>query len=332
MTDDTRRISYTAASALPLKVLQNPTVRAGLTLGKILPVHMQVIPTDRCNLNCAWCSCANDSRQITMSLEDMAEVVEVAKRWNTRAVTITGGGEPMMHPQISEIIHLWADAGIEIGLVSNGYLFPKKADPDALRRLKWCRISVSDDRVGLHEFGSLALAVGGAADAAPDVNWAFSYVVTKDFDADKLAFTVRLATERRFTHVRAVSNLLDLEHTPSMERVRQALRALDVDDRLVIYQGRKEYTKGAARCLISLLKPVIGADGRVFPCCGAQYALEEVTRNMSDELCMGDIGDLDAIFSEQRNFCGSVCHRCYYSMYNELLNGLTAPIEHGEFV
>ena len=53
------------------------------------------------------------------------------------------------------------------------------------------------------------------------------------------------------------------------------LREMDVDDKIVIYQGRKKFSRGSAKCLISLIKPLIGSDGNVYPCCGVQYALAD---------------------------------------------------------
>jgi len=327
---DDKRIAYTAANALPLKVLQNETAQKGLSLGRILPVHFQFIPTDRCNLKCSWCSCANDSRQTTMSLDDVKYVVDVMKRWSTKAITCTGGGEPLMHPQIREILNLFADADIEIGLVTNAYLFESKMDYATLRRLKWCRISVSDDR-DLHTNSRLIQAVDWAV-REPTVDWAFSYVCTKDFDLDRFLFAVEYATAHGFTHVRAVSDLLDLEHVPSMDSIRARVRAAGVDDSIVIYQGRKDFEKGQKRCLISLLKPVVGADGRIWGCCGVQYSKKQMSLDLPDDMCMGSIYDLDDIFAKGKHFDGSRCFRCYYSLYNNFLNQLTTPIEHGDFV
>ena len=337
---DLRRTSYTAANAIPLKVVKHSACQVGIQSGRIFPVHVQFIPTDRCNLDCAWCSCAEDSRKTTMPLERIEQLVAILSRWNTKAVTITGGGEPMMHPHISDVFKIWDDTGIEIGLVSSAYLFPHKLKAEDFARIKWCRVSVSDDRKGVQgiEGGSVGIpqegdklteAMNYAVAEGPDVDWAFSYVVTAQFDLEKFIYFVEYATRYNFTHMRAVSDLFDLQNVPTMKWIAASLKERGVNDDVVVYQGRKEFERGQEKCLTSLLKPVIGADGKVFPCCGAQYALKTPSKMMPDQLCMGTIDDLDTIMAEQN---GRVCHRCYYGDYNRLLEGVMSDIDHLNFV
>jgi len=53
-----KKDSYTAADAFPIKVLKNSILQNG----KIKPFHIQLYPTNVCNLNCSFCSCANRNR------------------------------------------------------------------------------------------------------------------------------------------------------------------------------------------------------------------------------------------------------------------------------
>lgn len=329
MQPDARISSYTAASSLPLKLLKNHEVISGAGVNRVFPIHIQFIPTERCNLKCAWCSCANDSRKTTIAIERVRKMVDTLCRWSTQAVTVTGGGEPLLHPQLPVMLKMFSDAKWQIGLVTNAYLFDK-LDAEALCRLRWCRISCSDDR-GL-ETGFLGEIVSGAVDRAPMVDWAFSYVVTRQFNAKRLAKYLEFANEHKFTHVRVVTDLLDVEAVPPMTEVRDSIRLLGVDDSLAIYQDRRTYCRGTNPCYISLLKPVISADGKVFACCGIQYVEEPPTLNLPDSMAMGTIDDLDEILAKQRFFDGRVCKRCYYSSYNEFLGAFFAPIKHAEFV
>jgi len=268
-----------------------------------------------------------------MEIEDIRRLAGLLGSLGCEAVTITGGGEPLMHPDFPGILRAFAENEIEIGLVSNALLFPHKIKEDGvLDLLTWCRISISDDRPTLCEGGELTEAITYAVEMVPSVDWAFSYVVTAEFNPEKFMFSVDYANEHNFTHMRAVSDLFDLDNVPSMEEIHEACVYYGVDDDIVIYQGRKEYEHGAEDCLISLIKPVIDSSGRVFPCCGAQYALKEPTKNMPDELCMGTFDDLPKIIRKQKHFNGSVCHRCYYGDYNRTLFALQADIDHEKFI
>ena len=108
-------------------------------------------------------------------------------------------------------------------------------------------------------------------------------------------------------------------------------RNIKVDDSKVIYQGRKDSTRGTKDCYISLLKPVIGPEG-IFPCCGSQYSIQGQPRDMVNKMKMGDIKDLAEILDNQKHFDGSVCDTCYYSQYNESLSKLKNKPKHINFI
>lgn len=304
-----RASSFTAAGTLPLKLTRNREFLDALP--DIRPVHVQFIPTNRCNLKCSFCSCANVDRGEEMDFDEIEALIEHLAAVGTQSVTITGGGDPLMHPRIDDIIATFHEHGIEMGLVTNGTLFAAVA-PESLSLLTWCRISCSDER-GLPDLSVVD---------SVDTDWAFSYVLSAEPDLENLREHIEFAEEHGFTHVRVVSDLLDVEHS----KVPEVREHFDSD--LVIWQDRQEYTRGAKDCRISLLKPVIGPDGLVFPCCGVQYAQEESSLDLPDSMAMGCWGDI----GKMTHFDGSRCAKCYYEGYNTLLAALTDDIDHVSFV
>jgi len=301
--------SFTAAGSLPLKLVKN---RGFLdALPDIRPVHVQFIPTNRCNLKCSFCSCANVDRGEEMRFAEIEVLIEHLAKVGTQSVTITGGGDPLMHPRIDDIIAKFAEHGIEMGLVTNGTLFGK-VKPESLSLLTWCRISCSDER-SLPDLSTVVQA---------DTDWAFSYVLSAKPNLDNLRDHIEFAEAYGFTHVRVVSDLLDVEHSKVSE-VREHF-----DSELVIWQDRQEYTRGVKDCRISLLKPVIGPDGLVFPCCGVQYAQQEASLDLPESMAMGYWGDIGNLTC----FDGRQCAKCYYEGYNTLLAALVDDIEHVPFV
>jgi hypothetical protein len=313
-----KRASYTSADSLPLKLLmlEDP--------GRLRPVHVQWMPTNRCNLSCKFCSCSERDKSLEMPIDPAISVIRKFSEMGCEAVTITGGGEPLCHPHLPEMVDEFCRHGVKVGLVTNGLLLPR-VPVETLRKLTWCRISHGDDRrFTLQYRESLRTVVGSAS----SVDWAFSYVIGGQPDYASIREIVEFANEHGFTHVRLVGDLMHPEDAP-FDRVRQSIQGVD---RIVIYQPRKEFTRGKD-CLIGYVKPLVSPDFWMYMCCGVQYALEPMSKDLPDELCMGSALDLESVYrdvSPRRVWCS----RCYYQQYNDLLKVLSSPtsVAHREFV
>ena len=310
--------SYTAASTFPSKLLHQKVIKDG----RIIPIHIQLSLTNACNLNCKFCSCGDRDRKKKLSFEQVKYILDVCAERGTKSITITGGGEPLLYPELNDTIKYAYEKKIEVGLVTNGILLDKLEHHD---NLIWCRISSSDDRNPAFEIIEKAININ------PKTDWAFSHVVTRNPNYEIIRSLISFANNWDFTHIRLVSDLLDLDMVPSMEKIKKQIKSFGVDDSRVIYQGRKDSTKGTKNCYISLLKPIIAPEG-IFPCCGTQYAIHGQPKDMIDKLSMGSIKDLPKILDNQKSFDGRICDVCYYSQYNDALAKLKIKPKHLNFV
>ena len=311
--------SYTAASTFPSKLLHQKVIKDG----KIIPIHIQLSPTNECNLNCSFCSCSDRDKKKSLYYDDIVEVLDVCAERGTKAMTITGGGEPLMFDPINEVIRYTDKKGIEVGLVTNGILLSRKLSYHP--NLTWCRISSSDERIPSYRSIEDSLLIN------PDTDFAFSHVVTRNPNYGLIKEVIDFANQNNFSHIRLVNDLCDLDNTPNMGEVKWQMRRAGIEDSKVIYQGRKDSTIGDKDCYISLLKPVIASEG-IFGCCGAQYAIHGQPKDMTEKMKMGDIKDLAMILDEQLYFNGDVCDVCYYSQYNSALSLLKNKPEHINFI
>jgi hypothetical protein len=226
------------------------------------------------------------------------------------------------------------DHGVDMGLVTNGTLLRR----GGLDEMVWVRISASDylgleltaNNSSLDDwFHDLALVVQDHR----TVDWAFSYVVGNSPNHKLISRLVEFANVWGFTHVRLVNDILRAGRlTWTMTAIKNHLKLDDVDDDLVNYQDRSIWTSGSSPCYLSLLKPVIGADGYIYPCCGTQYALKDPARDYEKAMRMGKIEDLDDIIDNQKFFDGAMCHKCYYNQYNEALAIMIKGLKHETFV
>jgi len=317
--------SYTAADSLPVKLIKNYELLRSMREKKtIIPIHVQFIPTNQCNLNCTFCSCSEDDRKTEMSFDDAKRIIEKLHKLGTKSVTLTGGGEPLLYKHFQELLTEFHSAGIKIGFVTNGL----SLDQYSYEYVTWCRISNSDERVLNSEYYKI---LNIAVEDNPDVDWAFSHVVSPYPDCAKIQRIIEFANLNNFTHVRLVADLLNYDKV-DLSKVRITLKTNYVDDSKVIYQSRNTPTRGGD-CYICYLKPMIGADCKVYCCCGSQYSLKKPSKSLPSELCLGSAFDIDKIIKNSHiPFNGYICHRCYYENYNKVLEAILTDTEHMDFV
>jgi len=307
--------SYTSADQWPLKLAKNSRIIRRLPV-YVPPYHIQVYPTNKCNRNCSFCSCAKRDKTLELDLDDTLLNVHKLANYGARAVTISGGGEPLLYPLINELIYGFWNIGLDVGLTTNGdYL--NVLNERSLSLLTWVRISGSDE----YEFDSkwwLKVAQP-IVEKYPEIAWSFSYVVTKKFDHSNLNDYIYTADKFGFSHVRAVADLLD-PNTPE---------AIDLKSDILIWQPRKHPRKGAKECWLALLKPLLAADGHIYPCCGVQYARVPAELDNPEEFRMGKI---PRPWILQEPFDGTKCERCYYSEYNDYISRIKCDVDHANFI
>ena len=140
------KTSFTAADSIPIKVLlDKDIIHHASAHNKLIPIHIQFLPTNKCNLKCEFCSCSERNKSQEIDFDKAKRIINKCKQLGTKAVTITGGGEPLLYDKFNELIDYFSDKEIQIGLVSNGLLLDR-ADQAVLNKVTWCRISNSDER------------------------------------------------------------------------------------------------------------------------------------------------------------------------------------------
>ncbi len=84
------------------------------------PVLAHIIPIRRCNLACTYCNEYDDFSK-PVPVETMKRRVDELARLGTSIITFSGG-EPLLHPELDEIIAHVRTHPIIAGLITNGYL------------------------------------------------------------------------------------------------------------------------------------------------------------------------------------------------------------------
>src|SRR2546426_1720188 len=115
-----------------------------------------IIPMRRCNLACGYCN-EYDHTSKPVPLDIIKRRIDKLGELGTSIVTISGG-EPMMHPELDDIIRHIRSQGIIAGLISNGYYFT----PERIKRLNQAGLEylqISIDNVEPDEVSRKSLRV-----------------------------------------------------------------------------------------------------------------------------------------------------------------------------
>ena len=120
------------------------------------PLLAHSIPMRRCNLACTYCNEFDDFSK-PVPVDEMYRRIDKLGALGTSVVTISGG-EPLMHPDLDDVIRRIRANGMIAGLITNGYLLV----PERIKRLnraglEWLQISI--DNVNPDEVSKKSLKV-----------------------------------------------------------------------------------------------------------------------------------------------------------------------------
>jgi MoaA/NifB/PqqE/SkfB family radical SAM enzyme len=120
------------------------------------PILAHLIPIRRCNLSCAYCSEYNDFSK-PVPTEALLRRLDRLADLGTTVITISGG-EPLLHPDLDEIVVHIRQRGMIAGLITNGYLLTA-ARIHRLNRAGLDHLQISIDNVNPDEISKKSLKV-----------------------------------------------------------------------------------------------------------------------------------------------------------------------------
>jgi MoaA/NifB/PqqE/SkfB family radical SAM enzyme len=107
------------------------------------PLLAHIIPIRRCNLACEYCNEYDDFSK-PVPTETLYQRVDKLADLGTSVITISGG-EPLLHPELDEIIRRIRKRGMVAGLITNGYLLvAERIQRLNQAGLEWLQISIDN--------------------------------------------------------------------------------------------------------------------------------------------------------------------------------------------
>jgi MoaA/NifB/PqqE/SkfB family radical SAM enzyme len=107
------------------------------------PLLVQIIPIRRCNIDCGYCN-EYDKVSPPVPTGTMRHRIDKLAALGTSVVAFSGG-EPMLHPDLDDLIRHIRARGMMAGLITNGYfLVPKRIDELNGAGLDFLQISIDN--------------------------------------------------------------------------------------------------------------------------------------------------------------------------------------------
>lgn len=349
----------------PYKIFHYPDKLHSLTPDTPItaPVHIRIKPTNICNHNCYYCAYRKEGMQLgqDMRIQDyiakdkMLEICDDIVEMGVKAVTFTGGGDPLMYPYLLEAAQLLHKGGVKLAMLTNGARLYGDVAEFFAHHAVWVRISmdgwnnasyieyrgVKDGEYtkilqNMQDFkghaGSCMLSVSVNIDAQ---NYTHLQSLTHDIKhtgADSVKFAGCI-TDNSAQKVNAY-------HAPFYDTCKKEIDRVMTqyqDSMFAIYDSyhlmHDRFEKDYTWCPYLQILMVIGADANVYPCQDKAYNLTE-----------GLVGSLhnmrfkDFWFSHKDKFYTinptKVCnHHCVANNKNKmLLEYLDVDAGHVEFV
>ncbi|MCL5072830.1 MAG: radical SAM protein, partial [Actinobacteria bacterium] len=178
--------------------------------GKTYPLTVIFNVTDRCNLRCKHCYASYYKRDAKeMSTEQIKKLLNDLKVNGCLRINFCGG-EPLLRPDIKELIDYAKSIGLSVDLTSNGVLVPKRIED--IKGIKCLTISL-DGRQEHHDLlrgkGSWEKAMEAIKIARKNGIDVRVNMVLHKFNLDDIDYMISLAKKNNFKiHISlAISNI-----------------------------------------------------------------------------------------------------------------------------
>lgn len=282
------------------------------------PIYVRVKPTNRCNHDCFFCvykASFSGMHELAPDRESdysgpvseltTAKLMEILEDFHTmgvKAVTYSGGGEPLMHNSIVKVMERTLELDIDLSIITNGQLLMGER-AKALARAKWVRVSVdyqNAEEMAKHRnvpkrmFEALLDNLRKfSALKDPTCNLFLNYIVHKG-NCDGLLEAAHLFKSCGAENVRFSPMWIpDMQayHAPIKAKVEEQLKAaqalcdsrFDVNSTYDLTSSAHSTKRSYHKCLFMQIVPVIAADGNVYACHNKAYDAKGMVGSLANQ-------------------------------------------------
>ena len=325
------------------KLLNQPERFDEWKRGILRPISLQLAPTDKCNLDCDFCSVKNRGDN-ELPFHRACIVLEDLQTMGLKTVELTGGGEPTMYKDMEALLWFIHELGLQAGFITNGIRLSELSQV-TLSTLTWLRISMNClDYVDDIDIPPIA----------EGTTLGLSYVVNDRMTEATVTKILNKMDEANVEYLRLVPNCLSEDTIKTSEAMVTKFGLFD--NPKVFYQ--KKARQVPYHCRIGYLKPFLNADGYFYHC----SANPLIDRKFHPAFRMGRWDEIDKIWSmpyaegvaleshaegspsavrsntgqshRVSAFNTAVCQegKCFFKEHNDFLDLFELKIQHRNFI
>lgn len=313
------------------------------------PIYIRMKPTNICNQRCYYCAYADDSlfdgRKVdsrqSIPWEIMEKTLYEMKEMGVKAVTFSGGGEPLCYPSVMDMLRTVETLGMDYSMITNGQALRGEA-ADYLKKAKWIRVSFDAAKRetyegirGVNTFDQILNNIENFARIKEATcTLGINCVVTHN-NANEIFDICRLVKERGADNIKLSPILVKSQEEAYhreikdlvMNQIEEAKKKLENEQFRIIDKYSNDIAlndsceKEYSQCYIQNFFAVIAADSKVYRCHQCAYTqkgeIGDLSENSFKEIWYAQ-ETIDKInhFNPQQE-CG---FRCAFDERNRLLN------------
>ena len=109
---------------------------------RVFPIYIEVSPVGYCNHRCSFCAVDYlEYKQVRLDTQILKNNLMSMGNSGVRSVMFAGEGEPLLHPNIAELIVYASKSLMDVAVTTNGVPMSKSFSDRALEALTWIKIS-----------------------------------------------------------------------------------------------------------------------------------------------------------------------------------------------
>ena len=237
---------------------------------RFLKIYVEI--TNSCNFNCSFCAKSKREPK-TMSLIEFKKVANEVKEY-TDLITLHVKGEPLLHPEIGNILDVCLEEGLKVNITTNGSLLLKKFE--SLKKLSLRQLNISIHSISQNETGdinesdylsNIFEAVKILKEFNPELLISYRLWNLKEISENSINYNVLSALEKEY----GINDLIgEAKKNNFVELGSGIFLNQDIEFKWPNMEDKVIGDKG--RCLGLKNQLGILSDGNVVPCCLDQDA------------------------------------------------------------